>query len=193
MSYSITINYKNIGADTSFLPEDYIVAAETNPGVINEGDTVTLSLKADGVYFAFPSRSVVSATGANVSWIRSENEVIITVFEAISDVIIEVKVTVVTAPQLVNKPLLYQIKAPVDTRLVLTKKEMHNAKDEYLPDTYFASCIDDGHFYVYNKSNEKIPETGKYRRLMATEGATDLDLLDPDEIRDLLDSLDLLD
>jgi hypothetical protein len=67
MSYSITINYKKSGADTPLLPEDYIVAAETNPAVINEGETVSLNLKADGMYFAFPSRSGASATGAKVT------------------------------------------------------------------------------------------------------------------------------
>lgn len=162
MSYSITINYKKSGADTPLLPENYIVAAETNPAVINEGETVNLNLKVDGMYFAFPSRSGASATGAKVIWKRSGNEAIITVSEATSDVIIEVTATVGIVPQLVNKPFLYQIKAPVDTRLVLTKKEMYNANDEYLPDTYFALCKDDGHFYLYNKTNKITADTGKY-------------------------------
>jgi hypothetical protein len=52
--------------------------------------------------------------------------------------------------------------APVDTRLVLTKKEMNEANDNYLPDTYFALCKDDGHFYVYNKNSEPNSETGKF-------------------------------
>jgi hypothetical protein len=52
--------------------------------------------------------------------------------------------------------------APVDTRLVLTKKEMREANDNYLPDTYFALCKDDGHFYVYNKNSEPNEVTGKF-------------------------------
>ena len=66
------------------------------------------------------------------------------------------------APQLVSKPFLYQIPTPVDTRLVLTKQEMREAEDNYLPNTYFALCKDEGHFYLYNKNNEPNEETGKF-------------------------------
>jgi hypothetical protein len=52
--------------------------------------------------------------------------------------------------------------APVDTRLVLTKKEMREANDNYLPDTYFALCKDEGHFYLYNKNSEPNEITGKF-------------------------------
>ncbi len=39
---------------------------------------------------------------------------------------------------------------------------MREANDTYLPDTYFALCKDEGHFYLYNKYNEPNEETGKY-------------------------------
>jgi hypothetical protein len=79
-----------------------------------------------------------------------------------SDVEITIIAVVKAAPQVVGKPFLYQMAAPVDTRLVLTKKEMNEANDNYLPDTYFALCKDDGHFYVYNKNSEPNSETGKF-------------------------------
>jgi hypothetical protein len=56
--------------------------------------------------------------------------------------------------------------APVDTRLVLTKKEMKEANDNYLPDTYFALCKDEGHFYLYNKNSEPNPETGRFTLIL---------------------------
>jgi hypothetical protein len=38
--------------------------------------------------------------------------------------------------------------------------EMH---DDNMPNTYFALCKDDGHFYLYNKGIEVSEETGKFR------------------------------
>jgi hypothetical protein len=52
--------------------------------------------------------------------------------------------------------------APVDTRLVLTKKEMLEVNDLYQPEVYFALCKDDGHFYLYNKNIKGNSETGKF-------------------------------
>ena len=177
MSYSITINYKKSGAETPLLPENYIVAAETNPTTINEGETISLTFKVDGTYFAFPSRNGASVTGAKATWKRSGNDAIITISEATSDVVIEVTTSVGIVPQLVNKPFLYQLAAPVDTRLVLTKKEMREINDNYLPDTYFALCKDDGHFYLYNKKTEPNEETGKFTLItdMFTEAFTGID------------------
>jgi hypothetical protein len=67
------------------------------------------------------------------------------------------------APQVVTKPFLYKLAAPVDTRLILSKKEMCEVLDSTMPDTYFALCKNDGHFYLYNKALEPNEETGKYR------------------------------
>jgi hypothetical protein len=78
------------------------------------------------------------------------------------NVIITIVAVVENAPQIVSKPFLYKTTAPVDTRLVLTKKEMREANDNYLPDTYFALCKDDGHFYLYNKNNEANETIGKF-------------------------------
>jgi hypothetical protein len=79
-----------------------------------------------------------------------------------SDVEVTIVAVVSAAPQIVGKPFLYQLAAPVDTRLVLSKKEMCNISDNFLPDIYFALCKDDGHFYLYNKANEPKDETGKF-------------------------------
>jgi hypothetical protein len=34
--------------------------------------------------------------------------------------------------------------------------------DNFLPDTYFALCKDDGHFYIYNKTNPVNEVTGRF-------------------------------
>lgn len=165
MSYSINIKFElGSGATTPLLPQDYILAAETNPAIINEGEMVTLNFKADGMYFEMKGRKGATATGATLSWAcpTPYTDATITLSNAISDVEITIVAVVKVAPQVVSKPFLYQISAPVDTRLVLTKKEMINANDSYLPETYFALCKDDGHFYLYNKQAEANAFTGKY-------------------------------
>lgn len=165
MSYSITINYEVSGDTTPLTPEDFIIASESNPTSVNAGDTVVLNFKADGMYFAFKSRKGASATGATLSWKCPSpyTEASITLSEVTSDVVITLIAVVKIAPQLVGKPFLYQLEAPVDTRLVLSKRDMREAFDAYLPDIYFALCKDDGHFYLYNKTIEPNSETGKFR------------------------------
>ena len=164
MSYSIKINFEISGEATPLLPEDYIFGAISNPTSIEEGGTATLNFKADGMYFALKSRKGASATGATLNWSCASpyTNATITLSNPTSDVEINIVAVVKVAPQIVSKPFLYQIQAPVDTRLVLTKKEMREANDTYLPDTYFALCKDEGHFYLYNKNNEPNEETGKY-------------------------------
>ena len=164
MSYSIKINYEVSGEATPLLPEKYIVGAESNPTIIAEGETIKLNFKADGMYFALKSRNGASATGATLSWKCASpyTEAEITLSNPTANVEITIIAVVKAAPQVVSKPFLYQMAAPVDTRLVLTKKEMKEANDNYLPDTYFALCKDEGHFYLYNKSAEPNEETGKF-------------------------------
>lgn len=164
MSYSIKINYEVSGEITPLLPEKYIVGAESNPTIIAEGETIKLNFKADGIYFALKSRKGATATGATLNWSCASpyTEAEITLSNPTSDVEITIIAVVKAAPQVVGKPFLYQMAAPVDTRLVLTKKEMKEANDNYLPDTYFALCKDDGHFYVYNKNSEPNSETSKF-------------------------------
>lgn len=58
---------------------------------------------------------------------------------------------------------------PIDERLVLTPEEMLNINDNTQPDIYFAVNKADGQFYLYNKSNDVDPTTGKFR-LMKSEG-----------------------
>lgn len=164
MSYSITINFEMSGIATPLLPQNYILADENNPISIEEGQSVNLKFKADGMYFKLKSRKGASATGATLAWScpSPNTNCEITLSNPTENVVITIIAVVENAPQLVTKPFLYQIAAPVDTRLVLTKKEMLEANDNYLPDTYFALCKDEGHFYLYNKNSEPNEETGKF-------------------------------
>ena len=56
-------------------------------------------------------------------------------------------------------------KQPIDTRILLKKTAMLSINDNIMPIKYFAICVDDGKFYLYDKSNEVDPETGKFRVL----------------------------
>ena len=56
-------------------------------------------------------------------------------------------------------------KQPIDTRILLKKTAMLSINDNIMPIKYFAICVDDGKFYLYDKSNEVDPETGKLRVL----------------------------
>lgn len=164
MSYLINIKFELSGVETPLLPENYIFGAVSNPTSIEEGGTVTLNFKADGMYFALKSRKGATATGATLNWSCASpyTDATVTLSNPTSDIEITIVAVVKVAPQIVSKPFLYQIQAPVDTRLILTKKEMREANDAYLPETYFALCKDEGHFYLYNKNNEPNEETGKY-------------------------------
>lgn len=163
MSYSISINFELSGVTTPLLPQDYILFTETIPTTINEGETISIKLNADGMYFALQKRKGATATGATLTWkYTSATEAEIVLSNPTADVEVTIIAVVKVAPQVVSKPFLYQLAAPVDTRLILTKKEMREANDNYLPDTYFALCKDDGHFYVYNKNSEPNEVTGKF-------------------------------
>jgi len=50
--------------------------------------------------------------------------------------------------------------------MILTKAEMREVIDDEMPETYFALCKDEGHFYLYNKNNEISEETGKFRLIV---------------------------
>lgn len=163
MSYSIKINFEVSGVLTPLLPENYILGSDTNPTTIEEGESVTLTFKADGMYFTLKKRNGASAVGATLNWdYVSATEANIILSEAISDVEVTLVASVKVAAQVVSKPLLYQLEAPVDTRLVLSKKEMRETNDNYFPATYFALCKDEGHFYLYNKNSVPNEETGKF-------------------------------
>lgn len=53
----------------------------------------------------------------------------------------------------------------VDDRLTKSKAEMVATNDNLMPDKYMTVCRDDGQFYLYDKSNDADPETGKYRQM----------------------------
>ena len=164
MSYSIRINFEMSGEATPLIPQDFIIADSANPSSIETGETVSLKFKADGMYFKLKARKGATVTGADSTWAcpspNTDAEIVLS--NATSDVDIVITAIVNIAPQLVSKPFLYQIAAPVDTRLVLSKKEMSTISDNFLPDTYFALCKDDGHFYLYSKANEPSDITGRF-------------------------------
>ena len=164
MSYSIKINFELSGETTPLLAQDYILADTLNPTTINAGETAILKFKADGMYFKLKARKGATATGATLGWTcPSPNiEATIELSNATSDVEITIIAVVNVAPQVVSKPFMYKLAAPVDTRLVLSKREMKEYSDSFLPDVYFAFCKDDGHFYIYNKENQTNETTGKF-------------------------------
>lgn len=47
----------------------------------------------------------------------------------------------------------------------VTIEAMKNYSENYLPNIFIATCEEDGNVYVFNKSNEKDPVTGKWRLL----------------------------
>ena len=55
---------------------------------------------------------------------------------------------------------------PIDARLLMTKKEMREIKDNMMPDKYFTICKENGLLYIYDKdrTQEEIgaTDTGKF-------------------------------
>ena len=164
MSYSININFEMSGDTTPLDPKEFILADAANPTTIEANETVSLKFKADGMYFKLKQRKGAEVVGASSTWTcpSPNTEATIELSNATSDVTITIVAVVVIAPQVVGKPFMYKIAAPVDTRLVLSKQEMCNASDSFLPDVYFALCKDDGQFYIYNKANQPNEDTGKF-------------------------------
>lgn len=165
---SIIIKYA-IEGTTDLAPANFVIPAENSPTAIAVGETATLNFAADGVYFTImPLAAKVTVENATrVSWtcktpFTNATLVINNVVDPEADVIVTVPVKVKLAPQQITKPFLLQTVAPIDTRLVLTKKEMREALDTYQPEIYFALCKDDGQFYIYNKANPVNEETGKF-------------------------------
>ena len=164
----IKITYSING--TSVLPvETYVIPAVTNPEAIASGEQPSLSFQADGTYFTLvPAKNQVKISNATLaSWTclnpyTSATLVIKDVVDPAADVEITIPVKVKVAPQLITKPFLNKNTAPIDTRLVLSKKEMLDVTDAAQPDVYFALCKDDGHFYLYNKKSTPNAETGKF-------------------------------
>lgn len=73
-------------------------------------------------------------------------------------------------------------KEPIDSRIILTKAQMASMVDTLMPDSYFAVCADDNMIYVYNKQNESLEDTGKFR-IVSGETATD------EEVSDMLNNV----
>ena len=186
MSYNITVNYEIANNGTSPMAlEKFVYALETNPTTIDEGGTATLNFVADGIYFLLQGVKAlaIKVTGATATWTCktpfTSGELVLS--NPTTDVSITIKAKVNILPQEITKPFLIQKAFPVDTRLVLSKKEMREISDSYLPDTYFALCKDEGHFYLYNKSNELDPITGKFRLITEAVEVT-IQALDGGEI-----------
>lgn len=52
---------------------------------------------------------------------------------------------------------------PIDTRIVLSWKEMENINERIMPAVYFALCSDDNSFYLYSPTNTENAKTGKFK------------------------------
>lgn len=64
----------------------------------------------------------------------------------------------------VNKPNF-------DRDIYATKADMKAVKGTRMPQMFIASCLEDGKVYLYNKSNEDDPDTGKWRVLTGASAA----------------------
>jgi hypothetical protein len=195
MSFTITVKFEiQNNTRTPMELAKYVKASAENPTTIEEGGTATLHFVADGVYYKLLKARALAAkvSGASYSWtsVSPHTNGELTLSNPSDNVEVIIKVTTNIVPQNVENPFTLKKSSPVDTRLVLTKEEMKTANDNYLPPVYFASCLDDGKFYLYNKSNDSNEETGKYKQLV-TEGITDLDRLDEEDITDILNNLNL--
>ena len=167
MSYTITVNIVTQNNATSTVPvAKYVYGLDTNPTTIAEGGTATLNFVADGVYFMFLKAKALAAkvSGASFTWTSADpyTKGQLVLSNPTSDVEITLNAKVNVIPQEVARPFLIKKNFPVDTRLVLTKKEMYETVDSTMPDTYFALCKDDGHFYLYDKNNLVVEPTGKF-------------------------------
>ena len=165
---SIIIKY-TMDKDTPLAAANFVTLTKDSPTAIAVGETATLNFVADGMYFTLvPVPAKVIVENANrVSWVCKTPFTtavldIDQIADPSADVVVTIPVTVKLIPQQITRPFLLQVAAPVDTRLVLTKKEMKEMLDTYQPETYFALCKDDGHFYLYNKNSVPTEETGKY-------------------------------
>jgi hypothetical protein len=67
MNYSININYLLSGDVTPLDPKDYILSTTTIPATIEEGESVSLTFKADGMYFVLQGKKGVTVKGATSS------------------------------------------------------------------------------------------------------------------------------
>lgn len=70
----------------------------------------------------------------------------------------------------------YRGKKPNFARdLFKTKSEMAAFSENYLPDVFITSCVEDGMVYVFDRSNTVDPELGKWRSLKGeSSGSSEL-------------------
>ena len=173
MSYNITVNYELANNATSPMSlTKYVRALDTNPTTIEENSSVSLDFVADGIYFVMQRTKAlaIKVTGATSSWACADpyTNAKLTLSNPTEDVVVTIKLKVNTVPQEIVKPFLIQKNFPIDTRLVLDKREMLEIEDDSMPNTYFALCKDDGHFYLYNKDTESNEKTGKFTLISET-------------------------
>lgn len=70
----------------------------------------------------------------------------------------------------INAPFTLGAAIPIDDRDLITKAGMLTINDNVWPEHKLTICSDDGKLYLYSKSNESDPETGKFR--LFESGAT---------------------
>lgn len=60
---------------------------------------------------------------------------------------------------------------PIDTTLVMTKSQMANVEEALMPESYFCVCSENGKFYIYNKQNDPLPDTGKFKEYVSSSSS----------------------
>lgn len=78
---------------------------------------------------------------------------------------------------------------PIDDSLTLSKAQMVAVNDNLQPAKWFTICADDGYIYLYDKTNEADPTTGKFRKFegggsggsSALSDLTDTDIDNPSD------------
>lgn len=73
---------------------------------------------------------------------------------------------------------------PIDGRMVLTSEEMTTMNDNIMPEVYLATNKDDGQLYLYNKTNEPDPTTGKFRIMSGGDAAIELTLAEYNALKE---------
>ena len=67
-----------------------------------------------------------------------------------------------------------------------TLAEMIGYPEYYLPDTFIATCVEDGNAYLFNRNNSIKAASGKWRKLAG--GTTDVDAIPIEDIKSLFNN-----
>lgn len=180
MAFNITTNISMPGIGF------YVYADPQNPTSIENDGTATLIFYADGTYYTLLKKvaDAISITGATIdSWTTVTPFKIgtLVISNPTDDVTITLTPKQAITPLQYNKPFQITAKAPIDTRIILTKKQMLETVTGKQPDIYFCICKDDGKLYIWNNTFTKSPETGffkAYDEILNVDSMTEEEILE---------------